>query len=257
MVLGENFPTSDTSLELVAEKPAQYAVFTYHGDMSDTQEQAVRSYLAFLADPGTADRELVAELENQLSTAENPIAKLRVLAAIQEAKTPNRVVLEAAFVRHASEWAAENKIPANAFLALGVEKGLLTKAGFAVGKGTVASASKSAVSRSAGSKAFQEAKNAGSSNVGERKPRAKSVSSETVESLILETKGPFSVRDIVRVSQATNATVSRVMGVLVASKLVEKIGLLPPQGARGAAPHGYQVRASEPTKAKRKAGRTA
>ena len=222
--------------------------------MSETKERAIRRYLAFLEDPSTADRELMAELENQLSVAANPIEKLRVLAEIDGARSPDRRHLEDAFVLHAVEWAVENKIPTAAFLALGVDQSLLTKAGFTKGKGISAKARKSLLSQGGTSKSSRYAHDAGATGNGEVKIRAKSVNSETVEKLILATKGPFSVRDIVAVSEATNATVSRVVGILVAEKRVEKLGLLPPQGARGVAPQGYRVKVADPSKTKKKAG---
>jgi hypothetical protein len=98
-----------------------------------------------------------------------------------------------------------------------------------------------------------KSKGAAASHNGEHKVRAKSVTSETVESLVLATKGPFSVRDIVAVSEATNATVSRVVGILVAAGRVENIGNLPPQGARGVAPQGYRVKSAVQPKPKVKA----
>ncbi len=207
--------------------------------MSDTKERAVQKYLAFLEDPEAAGQAAVAELENKFSSANTPIAKLRLLAEIDRVRIADRASMEEGFVRYAKSWATDNGIPAHAFVALGVEEGLLIKAGFdplpktasklAGGKGA-----KSAKGSSKRSAIFPSQKNG--------KPRAKSVNSETVEKLVLATTEPFSIRDIVDVSHATNATVSRVVGWLVAAKKVESIGALAPQGSRGIAPIGYQVK---------------
>ncbi len=209
--------------------------------MIETKERAVETYLAFLENPEAVDQELIAELESQFSVADNPITKLRVLAEIERVRTSDRVALEDGFILHASAWAAENSIPPTAFLALGVDHEVLVKAGFQAVPG--------AQSKQAGTGKSSKGTSERSSttlNQKQRRPRAKSVNGETVEKLILAATEPFSVRDIVEVSHATNATVSRVVGWLVAAKQVEKIGLLAPQGSRGIAPAGYQVKQRKP-----------
>lgn len=211
------------------------------GGMSDTKEHAVKTYLDFLENPEAVDRGSIAELENQFSVAGSPIVKLRVLAEIDRVRRAGRAALEDGFIRDASAWAAENRIPPSAFLALGVDQELLAKAGFEL---PPTQPPRHPGANKSSSKSSKETANRSAilSNQVERKPRAKSVTSETVETLILATTEPFSVRDIVDISQATNATVSRVVGWLVAAQRVEKIGLLSPQGSRGIAPSGYRVK---------------
>ena len=204
--------------------------------MSNVKETAVQTYLAFLENPAGINRELIADLENQLSTAVSPIVKLRLLAEIDRARTSGKAGLEEGFVRHANAWAAENGIPAHAFLALGVDLDLLAKAGFDP------LPTPQTKPGGKGSKSKDSGKRSGSVHQKNGKPRAQSVNSETVEKLILTTTDPFSVRDIVDLSHATNATVSRVVGWLVAAKKLEKIGSLAPQGSRGIAPIGYQMK---------------
>jgi hypothetical protein len=208
--------------------------------MSETKEQAIQSYLAFLDDPEGVDRELIAELEKQLAAAVNPIVKLRVLAEIERVRTTDKVALEESFVQHAGAWAAENNIPPSAFLALGVAPQLLTKAGFELP--IPSRSSRALAGTKIASKLSKTAAKRSGLDGGPRKPRAQSVNSETVEKIVLATTEPFSIRDIVDVSHATNATVSRVVGWLVAAQRVEKLGLLTPQGSRGIAPTGYRVK---------------
>jgi hypothetical protein len=196
--------------------------------MVDTKERAVQRYLAFLENPEVAGQDVIQELESQFSVADSPITKLRVLAEIDRVRAADQIALRDGFIRDARSWAAENAIPAHAFVALGVELDLLSKAGFDPLPTKAAGSSKS-VSKSS----KQPPKRASSSSQRNGKPRAKSINSETV---------PFSVRDIVELSHATNATVSRVVSWLVAAKKVEKIGPLAPQGSRGVAPIGYQVK---------------
>lgn len=212
--------------------------------MSEIKERAVQTYLAFLENPGAVNRELLADLENQFSVAGNPIIKLRVLAEMDRIRAGERMALEDDFVRHASAWAAENAIPPTAFLALGVNEEVLTKAGFTIEPNALSG--QGAAKKPSSKSSKQASKRSASFDRSVGKPRAKSVNGETVEKLILAATEPFSVRDIVAVSHATNATVSRVVGWLVAAKRVEKIGLLPPQGSRGIAPTGYRVKQRKP-----------
>jgi hypothetical protein len=215
--------------------------------MSDTEERAVQTYLAFLENPEAVDRMLIEQLENQFTVADSPIAKLRLLAEIDHARTSERLALEEGFVRHASVWAAENKIPPSAFLALGVDQEILLQAGFEPASGPLPGWLAGATGSSKRSKTSD--KQSGRFPTRDsRKPRAKSVTSQAVEELVLATTEPFSVRDIVELSLATHATVSRVVGCLVAAQKVEKVGVLTPQGSRGASPLGYQVRQTETPK---------
>lgn len=203
--------------------------------MSETKERAVQKYLAFLEDPETAAQAAVVELENKFSAANTPIAKLRLLAEIDRVRIADRAAVEEGFIRHARSWATDNGIPAHAFVALGVAEEVLIKAGFEpLPKNASKLAGAKGVKSAKGSAKFPSQKNG--------KPRAKSVSSETVEKFVLASTEPFSIRDIVDVTHATNATVSRVVGWLVAAKKVETIGALAPQGSRGSAPIGYQVK---------------
>ncbi len=217
------------------EKTAHYAVSTYTRGMSDTKERAVQKYLAFLENPELVGQDAIQELENQFSIADGPITKLRLLAEIDRVRAADKVALQEGFIRHAKSWAAENAIPTHAFVALGVELQVLATAGFDPLPKPVGMAKGSSKS----SKQSAKAKLSAQRNA---KPRAKSINSDTVEKLILSTTEPFTVRDIVGLSHATNATVSRVVGWLVAAKKVEKLGVLAPQGTRGIAPFGYQVK---------------
>jgi hypothetical protein len=206
--------------------------------MSETKERAVQKYLAFLENPEAAGQAAVEELENKFSSANTPIAKLRLLAEIDRVRIADRAAAQEGFVRHARSWATDNGIPAHAFVALGVDEGLLIEAGF---EPLPKNASKLAGAKGAKS-AKGSTKRSAMFPSQNRKPRAKSVNSKTVEELVLASTEPFSIRDIVDVSHATNATVSRVVGLLVAAKKVETIGALAPQGSRGTAPIGYQVK---------------
>jgi hypothetical protein len=242
-------PTKPANVDKIHKKTAQYVIFTYHWGMSDTKERAVQTYLAFLENPETVDRMLIARLENQFPAADSPIAKLRLLAEIDRARTSERLALEEGFVRHASSWAAENKIPPSAFLALGVDPEILVRAGFEPETGPGWLAGATGVSKRTKDSAKRSGRFPTRNN---RKPRAKSVTSHAVEELVLATTEPFSIRDIVELSHATNATVSRVVGCLVAAQKVEKIGVLTPQGTRGASPLGYRVKKAAPlTKARK------
>ena len=93
-------------------------------------EQSVRDYLNFLADPdGSTDVKRIAELEAAIGAATDHIERLRLLAALEEARRPNGERLLANFVRDAKEWAEAEAIPASAFSQLGVDDAVLRRAG--------------------------------------------------------------------------------------------------------------------------------
>lgn len=194
--------------------------------MSEIKETAVQSYLTFLENP-KVDGPAVEKLQTQLSTTNSPVAKLRLLGEIERVRATHGAMLEEGFVRHANTWATKNGVPASAFLTLGVDRGVLKKAGFTSLPAAVKTSKKT------------------SKQLGNRKPRAQSVNGETIATLILATTEPFTIRYITEISNSTNATVSRVVGQLVAGKQVESIGRMDPTGTRGIAPLGYQVKTSK------------
>lgn len=104
-------------------------------------EDSIRAYLASLeAKPATpkpvVDREAVKALTAQIKAESDPINKLRLYAAREEARKgaipepEDTSGLEAVFVAEAKAWADAEGIPVDAFLALNVPGQVLRDAGF-------------------------------------------------------------------------------------------------------------------------------
>lgn len=197
----------------------------YDVQMVDQNERAIRRYLAYLEDPRSAvDDEHIAELEKQFETTVDPIAKLRVLSDLERATLPNADQLETDFVRHAYQWATENKIAPNAFRALGVDPELLKKAGF----------SRQEIKHNAtgtGLKALSRPK----------RPVRAPVRIDRVVEIVRNQSDTFSIRDISNQSGATPATVSKAVSALLHSGELRESGPLPNQRSRGKIPTGYQL----------------
>jgi hypothetical protein len=103
-------------------------------------ETAVRRYLRYLEDPDAMrDEGAIAEAEEAVSRAEDPIERLRALAALDRARSVDGETYRQDFVRHAKAWAEAEGIPARAFLELGVPAEDLAAAGIAGGRSSTGS----------------------------------------------------------------------------------------------------------------------
>jgi hypothetical protein len=106
-------------------------------------ETSIRDYLTSLSAKPAArkpvvDREAVKALTAQIKAEADPVNRLRLYAAREEARkgsVPEPVddsALEAAFVEHAKAWADAEGIPVDAFLAQNVPGDVLRRAGFSL-----------------------------------------------------------------------------------------------------------------------------
>jgi hypothetical protein len=106
-------------------------------------EDSIRAYLASLEASPTArkpvvDKEAVKALSAQIKAETDPINKLRLYAAREEARKgvvpepEDTSGLEAVFVAEAKAWADAEGIPVDAFLALHVPGQVLRDAGFSL-----------------------------------------------------------------------------------------------------------------------------
>lgn len=122
-------------------------------------EESIRSYLASLeakpvAQKPVVDREAVKALTAQIKAEADPINKLRLYAAREEARKgvipepEDTSGLEAVFVAEAKAWADGEGIPVDAFLALNVPGQVLREAGFTLsGRTSTATAAPSRSTR--------------------------------------------------------------------------------------------------------------
>lgn len=101
--------------------------------MSNSPENAVRRYLAWVDDPSTAiDQDAVDAADAAFAAATDPIERLHAAAARERAQATDAAGIEHEFVVHAKAYADAEGIPAAAFSALGVSSDTLAQAGFAV-----------------------------------------------------------------------------------------------------------------------------
>lgn len=123
--------------KVLADAPKLTAIPSNRGrvvtDPSEADaEQAVRHYLSYLADPeGMRDATAIADAEEDLAAATDPIEKLKAMAALRKAHEVDSTAFELGFTRHAKDWADAEGITVEDFLALGVSPEILAAAGFA------------------------------------------------------------------------------------------------------------------------------
>jgi hypothetical protein len=190
----------------------------------DDDEAAVRAYLLYLEDPSKLrDEREVQRLTSAVLAAEDPIEKLKALAALKAAARVDGDALRAGFVAGARRWADEHGIPGSAFSELGVEDDVLVEAGFEPPPPRTGGRRRAARPRSAGG-------------------RARRTNVEDVRAAVLERSGPFVLTDVVADSGASPQTVRKVVEDLVGAGQVTRLGPVPDHHARGRAPVRYEVR---------------
>jgi hypothetical protein len=186
-------------------------------------EEAIRSYLVFLDDPtklrdeGEVQRRTLAVLE-----AQDPIEKLKALAALEKAAAIDEKALRAGFIEHASGWAAANGISVKAFRELKVPMDVLAAAGFEVST----ERPRRSVSGLMGS----------STEPARRRP---AVSTADIKEAVLTFVEPFTLNVVMAKVGGSPMTVRKAVEDLIADGKVEKQGPVPNYAGRGRAPIQY------------------
>ena len=175
-------------------------------------EQAIRTYLLSLQDPGSlVDTGRIAELETAARDATDPIARLKALAALSRARVPDLSSFEQGFVRHARSWAESNDIPPSTFREMGVSDAVLRSAGLSGKK------MRSTPAR------VQE--------------RGKSVSAREISDAILrQMASVFTLADVATKIGGSPMTIRKAVDELVQAGHVQKLGPTPGWAGRGRAP---------------------
>lgn len=188
-------------------------------------EQSVRDYLNFLADPdGSTDLKRIAELETSIEAATDHIERLRLLAALEEARRPNGERLLANFVRDAKEWAEAEAIPAAAFSRLGVDDSVLRRAGLLkTGRGPTRRRS------------------------SERATRRVSV--EDIKAWALEQPDTITIKDVTLALGGSLVTANKALQELVAEGSLTNIGPAADHRGPGRAPARFAVAKKRKAKA--------
>lgn len=182
---------------------------------STGSEEAVRSYLVYLSDPGSlVNTAEVARLEAELANTADPIDRLMVMAALHKAKTADPDAVRKGFVANAKVWADSEGVAASAFEQMGVPRDVLQQAGII--------------------KTNRRSAPKGSGKSGPA-PRKRAVRSDELEGAILAIHGPFTAKDISEQAGGSPITVRATLERLAAA------GRIVPAGER----RGERGRASK------------
>lgn len=176
---------------------------------TNTAEQAVRTYLGFLADPDSAVDQTAVDAATEAYEAEtDPLTRLTLHAAIQEAREVNGEAITADFVKHALAFAEEKGISAVSFMEVhGVPRKVLKAAGF------------KKIPRSTS-------------------PSGPRVSRDAIEAGVPDS-GEFTIRQVQEATGASNAAVRKLFGELVEDGTLSVVGPDPSHEGKGKPPVLY------------------
>lgn len=185
-------------------------------------EDGIRAYLDGLGKTSKpiVDKEAVKALKAEIRTAGDPIAKLRLLAALEEAEqgvVPDTAGDEAVFVAEARAWADAEGIPGRLFSALGVPDDVLKAAGFPAA----------------------ELKGAAPSKARTSSARAPRLALEDVQAVALGLKAPWKLTDLAAAVERDAATARNYVAKLVEGGKLKDLGDDPAHNGRGRAPRLY------------------
>ena len=186
-----------------------------------TAERAVRDYLSVLRDPSSLrDSDELDALQQQLDASTDAIERLRLHQQLEDAQNPPKDRFEADFIEHAREWADRNGITAKAFLAEGVDAGVLRRAGFTVG----------------GRRSARGSGSGGGRRGGGGSPRTR-VSADDIRKAI--PKGDFTVKTLVERAGASLGAVRKVISEELGNGSLVAKGTDPNHSGPGRAPTLY------------------
>jgi hypothetical protein len=196
--------------------------------VTTSPENAVRRYLAWIEDPGSAvDQDAVDAADAAFEEATDPIAKLHAAAARERAASADVSAIEHDFVVHAKAYADAEQIPAAAFEALGVGADVLKQAGFAV--------SSPRGRRTGGSSAPAPIRSAGA-------PRAAQVPVSTIKAVAVQMPKQFTLGQLAdKAGGGSPVTVRKAVDELIAEGRAAKLGPAPDHQGPGRAPTLYEL----------------
>lgn len=180
-------------------------------------EDDIRTYLDSLgaSQKPVVDREAVKSLKVEIKGTSDPIAKLRLIAALEEeqaGRVPDLDGDKAVFVAEAKAWAEAEGIPVSAFQALKVPDEVLVEAGFTL----------TAV--------------APKSSSGGRAPR---IPIEDVRAAAKKLGSGWKLTDFAAALDRDAATARNYLNKLIAEGLIVDLGEDPKHDGRGRAPKVY------------------
>lgn len=178
---------------------------------SRTAEDAVRSYLLWLEDPGQLrDQEAIDVATAAAGAASDPIERLRALAQLEALQSVDGESYRAGFVQHANQWAETAGVSEAAFRTIGVSAQDLRDAGISATKAP---------------------------GTSRRRTR---VSPDAVRAALPD--GSFRIAEIEERSGASTATVRKVITEMISEGSVVDLGPDQEHAGRGRAPLLYRKR---------------
>lgn len=188
-------------------------------------EDGIRTYLDSLgaSRKPVVDREAVKSLKAEIKAQTDPIAKLRLLAALEEeqaGRVPDLEGDKAVFVAEAKAWAEAEGIPVSAFQTLGVPDEVLLEAGF---DPSPAGPKTTATSRTAGGRA----------------PR---IPIEDVRAVAKKLGSGWKLADLASTLGRDTATARNYVNKLIDEGLLVDLGEDPKHDGRGRAPKVYGLK---------------
>lgn len=184
-----------------------------------TAEVAVRRYLSWIEDPGSAvDQEAIESARRTFLAATDSIDRLHAAAALERAKSADSDRIVADFVTHARAYADAEGIPVEAFRALKVPDEVLARAGFSV-----------PLTR-------------GSAARGRRASRSPQVSVASLKEAAAKMTGRFTLAQLAdEAGGGSPATVKKAVEELIGDGRVVRIGPDPDHSGQGRAPVLYEL----------------
>lgn len=161
------------------------------------------------------DLDAVERLERSLDAEGDPIAKLRILSELRQAKQADHDALHQQFCLYAKDWADANGIPVDSFLELGVDADTLRAAGFKLADSPSPRARKDSRDHKSGSHPVPVA---------------------NVKDIVARKRGVFTLAHIAEASGASPMTVRKAINELITSGDVERLGPTPGWSQPGRAP---------------------
>lgn len=181
--------------------------------MSDVidPETAVREYLLFLENPEQlVDHENIASLKAAVTSATDPIEKLKALAQLEKAQQPPEASYRDAFIKSVKLWAETNNVPPSAFVSMGVGHSVLQEAGLVGSRRTPAV-------RSA------------------RKTARHATTANQIKEGVLARNEPFTLADIAAEIGGSPMTIRKAVNELADSGQVNRLGPKPDWSGPGRA----------------------
>lgn len=188
-------------------------------------EDGIRSYLDSLgvSQKPVVDREAVKSLKAEIRAAKDPIAKLRLIAVLEEeqaGRVPDIAGDKAVFVAQAKAWAEAEGIPASAFQALGVPDDVLVEAGFSL----------------------PDQASKGSSSGRSSSGRAPRIPIEDARAAVKKLGSGWKLTDLAVALDRDAATARNYVNKLIEEGLIVDLGEDPKHDGRGRAPKVYGIK---------------